>query len=177
MFSLQKPSEDKPDRGVDEETGKEHKRKPKKKRGKKIEAAQRRLKALTQVQQPALQHQPHQTRYQRDVYDILADQETRQIVPPVPHLSSEQTVPSFQGHTGSRALPTNQVLPVNSAPLERATPHPPPGTFNAQSAWRKAGLVSQIVAQPAIARRKQTLEISDVANPDNEAEVYESSYI
>ena len=49
--------------------------------------------------------------------------------------------------------------------------------FNSQSAWRKAGLLSQIVTQPAVARRKHTLEIADVANPDSETEVYESTYM
>ena len=175
MVFLQKPTEDKPDRAISEEPGKEPKKRHKKKR-KKLEAARRRLQALTHIQQPSFQPQP-QTRYQKDVYDILAEQETRQIVPPAPQLGAEQIVPPFNGHQVPRPLPTNQVLPMNSTPFQAPTPHPPPGAFDAQSAWRRAGMVSHIVAQPAIARRKQTLEIADVANPDNEAEVYESSFV
>ena len=167
---LQKPTEDLPDRTL---VGDEvPKKKPRKKR-KKLDAARRRLQALAHIQQPSYQPQP-ETRYQRDVYDILAQQETRQIVPPGPQLGAEHAIPPFQGHQGPRALPTNQVLPMNSTPFQTPTPHPPPGVFDAHSAWRRAGMAAHVAAQPVIARRKQTLEIADVANPENETEIYEN---
>ena len=74
-------------------------------------------------------------------------------------------------------LPSNQILPINPNPVPTASPQGQPSSFNAQSAWRRAGLVSQMVAQPVLASRKITLEISDPTNPDGETETYESEMV
>ena len=74
-------------------------------------------------------------------------------------------------------LPSNQILPINPNPVPTASPQGQPSSFNAQSAWRRAGIVSQMVAQPVLASRKITLEISDPTNPDGETETYESEMV
>ena len=95
---------------------------------------------------------------------------------------SNQPTNSHKGRSGLKGLPANQILPFNSDTISQTrrteTVNPTQiSNFNSQSAWRKAGLLSQIVTQPAVARRKHTLEIADVANPDSETEVYESTYM
>ena len=87
-----------------------------------------------------------------------------------------------KGRSSLKGLPANQIVPFNSDTMSqpRTTETVSPtqtSKFNGQSAWRKAGLLSQIVTQPAVTRRKHTLEIADVGNPGSETEVYESTYM
>ena len=126
-------------------------------------------------------HEIRQNGAPHEIRQASVSHETRQFSSPVPNLSlSKQKGQTSRGHSGPKTLPNNQVLPFNSDTMSQrleTMPQPPTSKFSGQSAWRKAGLVSQIVTQPTIARRKHTLEISDVGNPDSETEVYESTYM
>ena len=186
VLYFQTKSVDVPDGRQNAQSGEEQKIK-KRKRSKKLKQVKPSVKALNKLEQSVLQP-PSNLNYHQNRTAIANGNgmpkgskysDTLNIPTSSSHVDKAQNQSSqhLQEYSGSKSLPTNQILPINHVPVESTISSNPPSDFNVHTAWRKAGIVSQVVSKPAIARRKYTLEISDVGNPDGETEVYESTHL
>ena len=176
------------------------KRKLKKKGEKKRKSAQRQPQATSQIEQQEpnltnnLTYSDRRAASQNGIHETLQNgvhnekkqthkNGTKQGPSPASSLPlSNQASHPTRGRSSLKGLPANQIVPFNSDTMSQSrtsetVSQKQTSIFNGQSAWRKAGLLSQIVSQPAVARRKHTLEIADLGDPGSETEVYESTYM
>ena len=160
---------------VKDNLGEDKRIKPKKKkRTKKLKQPEMEAQAPNRLIQPVLEPLQNSNPQQRP--STIANGNGFSQDPIYTNVKTNSNKPQSAVQTSKQhALPTNQILPINPDPVINSSSENQSSKFNSQSAWKKAGLVTQFATKPTAARRKRTLEISDVANPDGEAEVYEST--
>ena len=165
---------DESDGKVKDNSGEDKRIKPKKKkRTKKLKQPEMGTQAPDRLIQPVLE--PLQNPYPQQRTPTIANGNGFSQEPRYTNVKTNANKPpSVVQISKQHALPTNQILPINPDPVSNSSSENQSNKFNSQSAWKKAGLVTQFATKPTAAR-KRTLEISDVANPAGEAEVYEST--
>ena len=165
---------DESDGKVKDNSGVDKRIKPKKKkRTKKLKQPKVGAQAPNRLIQPVLE--PLQNPYPQQRPSTIANGNGFSQEPSYTNVRTNvNKPPSAVQSSKQQALPTNQILPINPDPVSNSSSENKSNKFNSQSAWKKAGLVTQFATKPTVAR-KRTLEISDVANPGGEAEVYEST--
>ena len=166
---------DESDGKVKDNSGEDKRLKPKrKKRIKKLKQPEIGAQAPNRLIQPVLE--PLRNPYPQQRPSTIANGNGLSQEPRYTNVETNANKSSSAVQTSKQhALPTNQILPINPDPVSNSSLENQSSKFNSQSAWKKAGLVTQFATKPTASRRKRTLEISDVANPDGEAEVYEST--